>query len=225
MNEVLRQEKKLLITQDQMAFCIRRLEALMPVDPHCQDDGYLVRSLYFDSLDDQSFLENMGGEELRRKIRLRNYGPGNNFAMLETKQKQGRLQRKQSIRLGQLPAANLIAGDCSPLSLVPDPFAQECYTLMCRCLPRVVVEYRRLAFIARGHTAWVTLDHHLTATRGNFDIFSPTLPQYPILDPMLAVLEVKYNGSIPVYITDLLRDCQGSELTVSKYALCRGLML
>lgn len=224
MNEVLRQEKKVLINQAQMALYAGRLAQVLPGDAHNQGDGYLIRSLYFDSLDDRDLAEKLDGVELRRKIRLRNYDPNSDFAMLEMKQKQGPLQKKRSVRLDRGAARALIQGDYSPLLFCREPFAQECYAVMSlhRYLPRVVVEYRRMAFAAKENAIRVTFDHHLTATAANFDIFSPCLAQSPILDPVLAVLEIKYNGFLLSYIKDLLRECHVSELSVSKYALGRS---
>ena len=99
MNEVLRQEKKFLINQEQYYRYSSRLAEVMVEDPHNRGDGYPIRSLYFDSLEDRDFEEKEEGIELRRKIRLRNYGSDSNFAMLEMKQKQGPLQKKRSVRL------------------------------------------------------------------------------------------------------------------------------
>lgn len=54
----------------------------------------MIRSLYFDSLEDIDWQEKEDGIELRRKIRLRNYGSQSSFAKLEMKQKQGSNQKK-----------------------------------------------------------------------------------------------------------------------------------
>lgn len=94
MNEVLRQEKKFLIGLPQLYRHSHNLRQFMMEDPHNHGLGYPLRSLYFDSLDDRDFEEKENGIELRRKIRLRNYGASSSFAMLEMKQKEGPLQKK-----------------------------------------------------------------------------------------------------------------------------------
>ena len=75
MNEVLRQEKKLLISMDKYYELSRRVDKIVKEDPNNRGEGYTIRSLYFDSLDNRDFLEKEDGVEIRRKIRLRNYGP------------------------------------------------------------------------------------------------------------------------------------------------------
>lgn len=224
MNEVFRQEKKFLINQTQFYKYSRDLAKIIHEDPHNRGDGYVIRSLYFDSLDDRDFQEKEDGIELRRKIRLRNYGPDSAFAMLEMKQKQGAMQKKRSVRLEREDALRLTRGDYSVLLACEEPFAQECFAVMqMHCYqPRAVIEYRRMAFIAKENKIRITFDHHITGTESCFDIFDAQLQQNPLLDPCLAVLEVKYNGFLLSYIKDMLRACDKSELSVSKYCLGRA---
>lgn len=227
MNDVLRQEKKFAINLTDGAILRQRLGSVMHRDAHNGAQGYIIRSLYFDTPDDQDFSDKIDGLELRRKIRLRTYSPQSSFAMLEMKQKQGPYQRKRSLRIAREDALRLCQGDYEPLHGYDDPFAAECYGLMhCRCYrPKAVIEYRRQAFVARENHIRITLDSQLTATETSFQLFSPRLPLYPVMDPFHMVLEVKYNGFLLSYIKDLLDLVERSELSVSKYCLGRGVSL
>lgn len=89
MNQVLREEKKFLLSLPEFIRLSHRLSQVMQEDPHNGVHGYPIRSLYFDSIDDRDFHEKAAGVELRRKIRLRCYDPAADYAMLEMKQKQG----------------------------------------------------------------------------------------------------------------------------------------
>ncbi len=224
MNEVLRQEKKFLNSAEEMYRESALLSQVLAEDPHNRNDGYRIRSLYFDSLEDRDFQEKEDGLELRRKIRLRCYDPEGDFAVLEMKQKQGDLQRKRSLRLGRADALRLIQGDTRVLLSHPDPFAAECFGVMELYLyrPRAVVEYRRKAFLAKENHIRVTFDHTVIGTEANWNIFDPQLCQYPLLPQNLAVLEVKYNGFLLRYIQDLLSRRRGRTLSVSKYSLSRA---
>lgn len=225
--EVLRYEKKYLIDQPQFYRLGSRLASVMHADPNNRGDGYVIRSPYFDSIDDRDYFEKLEGIEVRRKIRLRTYGPGSTTAKLEMKQKEGALQKKRSVTLPREQAERLVRGDYGVLLTRSEPLAHECYAMMAtHCyLPRSIVEYRRKAFIASENKTRVTLDHHIVATEANFDLFSATLPLYPVLDPLLAVLEVKYNGFLISYIKDLLSDAGTDELSVGKYSLSRSVGL
>lgn len=223
MNEVLRQERKFLIGLPDYYHHSGNLSKFMLEDPHNRGDGYPIRSLYFDSLEDRDFQEKVDGVGTRRKIRLRCYGPDSDFALLEVKQKEANLQKKRSLRLSRDAAAHLIRGDYSVLLTCPEPLAQECYAVMNihSYQPCSVVEYRRRAFITRENKIRVTFDHHIVGTESNYDIFDSQLTQYPLQDTALVVLEVKYNGFLLSYIKDMLSNCAAGEISVSKYCLSR----
>lgn len=224
MNEVFRQEKKFLISLSQYYRYSHDLSKILPLDAHSRGDGYMIRSLYFDTLEDKDYQEKEDGVELRRKIRLRNYGPHTPFAVLEMKQKQGSMQKKRSLRMEREDARRLAAGDYSVLLKYDEPFAAECFGLMnMLCYrPKTVVTYRRKAFVAKENKIRITFDHHITGTEGCFDIFTEELLENSILDTYLVVLEVKYNGFLLSYIKDMLMECDASELSVSKYCLGRA---
>ena len=180
MNEVLRQEKKYAIDVCQGSYLRHRLGRVMLADSHNGALGYSIRSLYFDTLDDQDFSDKVEGMELRRKIRLRIYGPQDDSAKLEMKQKQGPYQKKRSLRVSREDAILLAQGDYSPLLQYREPFAAECYALLhCRCYrPKTIVEYLRQAYIARENNIRLTLDSQIAATESCMDLFSPNLPLY-----------------------------------------------
>ena len=227
MNEVLRQEKKFLISLEQYYRYSHHLAAVLHMDAHSCGEGYLIRSLYFDTLDDKDFEDKEDGVELRRKIRLRNYGADNDFAVLEMKQKQGAMQKKRSLRLNRDEARRLTRGDYSPLLAHKEPFAAECFGLMhCRCYrPKAVVEYRRTAYVARENNIRVTFDGQIAATESNCGLFDEHLALYPVMPGSRLVLEVKYNGFMLSYIKDALNAVERSELSVSKYCLARSVTL
>lgn len=224
MNEVLRQEKKFLISLSQFYRWSHSLSGILKADKHSHNEGYMIRSLYFDTLDDRDYHEKEDGVELRRKIRLRNYGPDTDFAMLEMKQKQGAMQKKRSLRLSREDAGRMILGDYSVLLNYENPFAAECFSIMnIHCYrPKSVITYLRKAFVAKENETRITFDHHIKGTESCFDIFSNTLLENSILDPYLVVLEIKFNGFLLSYIKDMLAQCNTSEISVSKYCLGRS---
>ncbi len=227
MNEVFRQEKKYLMTLIDMQRLARLLDPVMLQDAHNGAEGYRIRSMYFDTLDDTDYEDKIDGLEIRRKIRLRIYDPAAGFAMLEMKQKQGSYQKKRSLRLRREDAQQIARGQYNPLLQYPDPFAAECFGLLhAQCYrPKTVVEYRRKAYIAKENKIRVTFDHAIRATETQLDLFSPALNLYPVLDPFNGVLEVKYNGFLLSYIKRVVSAANRSELSVSKYCLARSASL
>jgi hypothetical protein len=73
LNEVLRQEKKFLMNAVDCLKLTGTLEKVMLEDKHNGAQGYRIRSLYFDTMNDTDYTDKIDGLELRRKIRLRNY--------------------------------------------------------------------------------------------------------------------------------------------------------
>lgn len=225
MNEVMRQEKKYLITLLDCSRFTQYFSAVMEADRNNQADGYRVRSLYFDTVSDRDYQEKLDGVEIRRKLRLRCYGAGDESALLEMKQKQGIYQKKRSLSLRREDASQLATGNYKPLLTCRDPFAAECYGLLhTRCYrPKTIIEYRRTAFLAKENNIRITFDKDICATEGRPDLFSEGLNLVPVSDPAYVVLEVKYNGFLLSYIKDLIREVNKSEITVSKYCLGRNI--
>ena len=223
LSDVLRQEKKLLITKDELLKFDSRLSKVLHRDKHDFGTGYSIRSLYFDTPYDTDYNEKLDGVLLRRKIRLRCYGPNQKFAKLEMKQKEGDYQRKRSLTLKREDAEKLCMGDYSPLLFYNDDFAVEIYSFMnMRCYrPKAIVEYNRRAFIASENNIRITFDSDIIATESRFDIFSEDLVQNSVFDSYLAVMEVKYNGFLLSYIKEMLEQVDRRSLSVSKYMLSR----
>lgn len=225
-NQVLRKEKKFLLHQQEF-FCLKhQIAQILPGDPHNGPLGYPVRSLYFDTIYDKDYFEKLDGVEIRRKIRLRCYSPDSEFAMLEIKQKQGDMQLKRSLRVGREDAIRLTKGDYSPLLRYSGDradFALECYALMkTACyLPKTIVEYQRMAYIAKENRIRITFDQNIISTESCMDLFSPCLVMNPVIDKDYVVLEVKYNNFLLEYIQQILNEADRSEISVSKFYLAR----
>lgn len=217
----------MLISLDKYYDLSHKVGQVVKEDPHNCGEGYTIRSLYFDTVDNRDYQEKEEGVELRRKLRLRNYGPQSQFAKLEMKQKQGPMQKKRSLRLNREDAQALIRRDYGVLLKYKEPFAAECFWMMNQfCyMPKAVIEYKRKAFILEENSTRVTFDHHIVGTESNLDIFSEELLQSPLLNTYLVVLEVKFNGFLLSYVKDLLKNAGTGELAVSKYCLGRGVSM
>lgn len=227
MRQVTRKEKKYLLDIACASMLRARLAGVLASDDHNGVNGYAVRSLYFDTLNNRDFYERLDGVDPRRKVRLRTYDPASDFCMLELKQKQGDNQVKRSLALTANEGRELIAGNYDILLRQTDPFAAEMYALMSinGYMPASVVEYNRMAFVAQKNKTRITFDTNMRASELNFNIFDSNLALYPVFDPFNVVLEVKYNGFLLSYIRDILNTVNKSEIAVSKYLLARGVSL
>lgn len=226
MNEltsVLRTENKYLLAQTQYLSCKGRVASILRADTNNKSSGYLVRSLYFDTLDDSDYVDKMRGLENRRKLRLRIYHPDAAFAKLELKEKSGAYQRKRSLTVTRKQAERLVVGDFEVLGELDHPFAAEIRNLVaCRIYrPKCILEYERCAFLHPVNRIRVTFDHNVRAGLVPQSFFQPKPSLCPVLPPDQVILEVKYDGFLFSYIKDTLDACDCSPVSVSKYCMAR----
>ena len=223
MEKVLRNEKKYMLNHMEFRKYANYFEKVLSVDSHNTSDGYIVRSLYFDTIDNKDFCLKEMGVENRRKIRLRIYDPNAEFAMLEMKQKQGNNQLKRSLKVNRKDAISLINGNYECLLKYKEQFALECYSHMTSeaYFPVCVVQYNRRAFICKENKIRITFDSNIVATETNFNIFDNNLPMYPVLSKFNVILEVKYNGFLLGYVKDIVGQVDKIQISASKYCLAR----
>ncbi len=227
MNSVLRQEKKYMLNYLEYKYYSNYFENVFMQDANNGYDGYIVRSLYFDTLDNKDYYQKEFGIENRRKVRLRIYSPDDDFALLEFKQKTGDNQLKRSLKLKKEDALKIIDGNYECLKEYKEPFAMECYTYMVSegYFPVCVVQYNRKAFICKENKIRLTFDSNIIATESNFNIFDKNLVMYPVFSKFNVVLEVKYNGFLLNYVKDIISQVNKVPISVSKYCLARQVSL
>ena len=224
MLDVYRREYKFAISEYETVQLRRRLPYVAAPDKNNGSRGYLVRSLYFDTLMDTDFEDKVDGVDCRRKIRLRLYSPDAETAKLELKQKEGGMQRKRSLTVSREEAASLIAGDYDCLLRREEPLARWLgLRMMVNCyVPRCIVEYDREAYCKNVNDTRITFDSGLRATEACFDLFSRELITYPVCTPGLITLEVKYNHFLTSDVKDVLRLIDREQVSSSKYCAARA---
>ncbi len=223
MQQVLRREIKYQLTAVQYYQLAHTFSKLLHEDSHNGDNGYMIRSLYFDTLNDVDYYEKEDGTDPRRKIRFRCYSPDSDFALLEMKQKQGVQQRKRSHKLGRSEVEQCINGDFSSLLTHDSQFLTECFGLMSRQFyrPKAIIEYHRKAYVAKENNIRITFDREIRSSQSVNNFFSANLPLKPAIDPFTVIMEVKYDGFILSYIKDIITAANASPLSAGKYSAGR----
>lgn len=223
MLNVLRTEEKYPLNLLEALTFSHRFSQVLLTDPYSKNGSYMVRSLYFDTVDDQDFFSKLTEQNLRRKIRLRIYSPDAQTAKLEMKQKEGNCQRKRSLTISRKDAMALIDGQYSVLLQYPDAFAGELFVRMTtECYrPKSIVEYQRRAFMAKENNIRLTFDSNIQATESSMDLFE-NLPLYPVFDADKVIFEVKYDGFILGYISEMISIVNRRNISSSKYCLSRS---
>ncbi len=220
--EPYRHELKYLITPGEKESLAARMGPVLQLDPHAQNGGYMIRSLYFDDYWNTAYQEKESGVLLRKKYRVRVYNCSDASIKLERKKKFGSWIYKEDAPLTRREFEEILAGNYGFLLQSPYPlcreFYYECVSRMMR--PRVIVDYEREPWILKQGTVRVTFDMDVRAAVGGFDLFDASLPALPVLEPGKLVMEVKFTEFLPQIVRTLLPP-RAQELTaVSKYVLC-----
>ena len=219
-NIPLRHELKYLITPAELTVLRNTLAPLMQLD---QGHEYLIRSLYFDTINDDALEEKIAGVGNRKKYRIRIYNFSDRVIKLECKSKYGDLISKQSVSIPRELADQLIAGDPEGLQRMLHPLLQDVYREMKTRLlrPVVIVDYVREAYIHPAEEVRITFDKQIRTGLYQTDMFNPNIPTYPVFDDPVEVLEVKYDEFLPSYLQAILSGVTAQRSAVSKYTWCR----
>lgn len=222
---VKRHEEKYLLNPAQALELQIMLDALLQRDRYSRKGAYYIRSLYFDTSDDQDYLDKVLGVERRQKIRLRLYDLAAPTLKLEIKNKQGSYSYKQGVTVDRAAAQALIGGDAAPLLALGSPTAVRAYGFFQRELrrPTALVDYERLAFWLPVEDLRITLDTHVRAAKSD-RIFSDQVPMVGLHGGGTVILEVKYNRYLPHFLHGPLSTLQTQATSVSKYAAARGML-
>lgn len=217
-----RNELKYLINNLQKNTLAKKLTNVCRRDAYSDaQGGYLVSSLYFDDYNQNALVDKLIGVRDRKKFRIRVYDSRFDVIKLERKIKRNTVTEKSNLRLSKEEYAALVGGDAGCLNHKDDPVARDFYlnyqTMNLR--PKVVVAYRREAFIYKYGDVRITFDQFLKAGIFQKDLFSngymiPAIPQCQV------ILEVKYTGYLPDVIRNLIRVDNLQWQALSKYALC-----
>ncbi|NDL67133.1 polyphosphate polymerase domain-containing protein [Anaerotalea alkaliphila] len=219
-----RNEIKHLISWSAKVALVNRLDKVLDLDGNAQGKGYLVKSLYFDTLYDEALKEKLDGQPLREKFRLRCYNDDYSHLKFEKKVKEYRKGYKESCRVTLEEARRLAAGDLEFIGEGSAPLLQEFYAKSRIKLlrPTVTVVYDRRAYAYRPGNTRVTLDSRIRTSSNWRDFFRKEQALVPVgMDR--CVLEVKFDRYLPDLVRDLVQVGETGSAANSKYVLGRML--
>ena len=218
-----RHEIKYTISKEYAEILKQRLSLLMDVDKNGQN-GYLIRSLYFDTPDSRSFYEKLNGVEFRSKYRIRVYNKDSNFIRLERKLKHENLTSKDQTIITKELCQNIIENKNFNIKTNDELLNRFLIDIKTKHLrPSIMVDYYRLAFTYPVSDVRITFDYNIKSGLYNYDLFDYEQEGIRIQDNDLLVLEVKYNEILPEAIAIILKTVPTCREAFSKFANCRKL--
>jgi hypothetical protein len=201
-----------------------RLKQIARIDSHAGSDGtYQVRSLYFDTPDNQQLMKKINGISKREKFRLRFYNNELSLIRLEKKSKINGLGSKVKTQVTKEQCVRLLHNDFDWLFFSGDLLLQELYAriksqLLC---PKTVVDYSREAYIYQPGNVRITIDSNVRSGLFSNNFLDPELPTVDITQKGQVILEVKFDEFLPELIRDIIQTNQRRSSSYSKYAACR----
>ncbi len=223
----LRHELKYYINTMEYHLLSRALDKVLFRDPNGDPEfnEYHIRSLYFDTYNNQALLDKINGVRDRDKYRLRIYNLSDEFIRMECKTKIGSLISKRSLAIPRTLAEQLMAADPTGLERTRSGLLQDVYREMTLNLlhPVVIVDYVREAYLYPVEDVRITFDKKLRSGVASCDLFNPEVATVPPMGGGQMILEVKYNRMLPPFIRDLLNTYvhRAQNSAISKYCMCR----
>ncbi|MGH7476604.1 MAG: VTC domain-containing protein [Longimicrobiales bacterium] len=222
-NRVNRFELKYLVPCRQVPELVAAVAPYTTPDAHdLEGRGYPVFSVYWDSPGFLFFWEKVEGLKYRRKLRLRRYA-GMPDVMVEVKQRIDRTLQKRRLRLPLCDALHRFAPDGlngGPDSSEQDPLLSEvallCYRHQLR--PRMAVRYQRRALYGVFEPDLrITIDTRVQYSASELDVAQPFETGRYIVDPRVAILELKFTNRVPLWLVRTVERFGLSVTRLSKY--------
>ena len=219
-----RHELKYEINYAQYLIIRQRLRAICESDPHTKEDGtYLIRSVYFDNIDNKALREKIDGKSAREKFRIRYYNDDLSYITLEKKQKINELCKKVECSLTKDEVCDILTGDTSFMRDHPAQLVRELYSAMTtqNLRPKVLVSYRREPYIYRPGNVRVTFDFGIKTTMFSKDFIGDIHEVSATEDTGMMIMEVKYDDFLPDVIACVVNEGNIRQQSFSKYEACR----
>ena len=215
------------MTHKEYEAAVKALEGFLQRDRHSGDEGlYRIASLYYDSPDLACYRNKIDGIKYRRKLRLRVYEDSDmRYGFVEIKQRINRTVQKRRLALPMDEAKALCSGEDIGLDRL-DPVDKETASevlFLVKALgmkPQCVISYQRRPFEGSRYDYGlrVTFDTCLKYRTHTLDPAERANSKF-FLPPDIAVMEIKANEKVPVWLTSVIGALQCNIKRVSKYCI------
>lgn len=220
----LRYELKYYINFSEYEILREKLQHVLKKDKNSvSEEGYHIRSLYFDNFLNSDLYDKNYGIFRRKKFRIRIYNLSDRVIKLERKNRFGEMINKDSLVISKEEYEKILSWDYDFLREKKDALANDFYLFLRseHMSPKIIVDYTREAFIEDIEDVRVTFDKYLSAGINSIDIFDPNIVSIESLTYPQMIMEVKFNTFLPDFIREILQLDSHFRSAISKYVICR----
>lgn len=206
----------------------QKLTQLLTLDKNSiSEEGYGIRSLYFDGVTNHALYDKNDGIFGREKYRIRIYNGSDTKISLERKSKYGDYVNKEAAPISKLEYESILQGEYNVLSTREESLIKDFYAALQfrHFQPVVIVDYIREAYVYGPGNVRVTFDKKLAAAVNTLDVFDSTMLLEEVLNPQQMIMEVKFDEFLPDVIRQLLQPEKFVRSAISKYVLCREIKI
>lgn len=219
----LRHELKYFINYQEYEYLRNRLKEVLQIDKNSMNNnGYNIRSLYFDDMYNSAYIEKELGLAIRKKYRIRIYDLDDRIIKLERKEKFNKYISKESVSITKDEFYKIINGDFEFCLKKNNKLLRDFYIESREKIlkPRIIVDYDREAYTFSYGNIRITFDKELRTAVNSYDIFKKDVATKRIFQEPIMIMEVKYDDYIPEHIKNLLQISSHTLSSASKYVLC-----
>lgn len=221
-----RREKKMLIDNSIVDDFINDILEYMTTDEYNVDGKpYMISNLYFDDEGDNVIRHSVSKPRFKEKLRIRSYGvpTQDTKVFIEIKRKLRGVGTKRRAKLPLCQLVEYLETGKHPqgLKYIDEQVLREIdyYRDTYKVYPKIYISYMRNAFWGKEDKNFrVTLDKDITTRRYDLDL---TLGSYgdKLLPEGKTLLEIKFNGAVPLWFAHIMSKYSLSFSSYSKYGM------
>lgn len=207
----MRYENKYVITDKKKDALLPVLLEYMDFDKYCVGDkDYSIYSLYLDTKNNDVVRRSVQKPYYKEKLRLRSYklNPADDDTVfLEIKKKIGGIVNKRRVVLTYKQAVDFIRCKKIPqLDGIQQQIMSEiCYYVKLHPIEKsVLIHYDRTALFGKDDPSLrITFDRNLTSEENTNILRTDSCGKF-IVSPETRIMEIKINGAMPLWLSELL---------------------
>lgn len=211
-----RRELKYILTPGQTTLLKQAMAGHMEAD---QFGRTTIASVYYDTPDRRLIRASVEKPDFKEKLRLRSYGRATDSSpvFLELKRKSQGVVYKRRVKTTLGEAARFLTGDLdrlddSQISRELSVFRAHYGTL----LPSCMILYDRTAYVEIGGDLRLTIDENPRYRVKDLDLTHP-MDGISLLGKDEAILELKVQNAMPLWLTRALSEARIYKTSFSKY--------
>lgn len=218
-----RHELKYGISESKVAAIEQFIKPYLHLDHYCklQPSGvYPIVSLYLDSDDFRLFRQTLEGQKNRFKLRVRSYTDKVDYPrFFEIKRRMNSIIMKSRARVMHDDVAKVLCGLYIPDGSDEETLRQfQLYAVGINARPVMRIRYMRRAYEGDSENRIrITFDSELAYCAGNEPEVRFEGRRWQRYNLRGAILEIKFTGRFPVWLSQMARYFDLSQQSVSKY--------